>query len=952
MNQILSLFTLAARRLWSQALLMACLMVGLVAAVGILSAVPLYADATQNRLLQGELTESGSFRPPFAFMWRYIGAWNGDITVDAYRPANAYLSEQAADVIGLPLQQIVRHVSTLKLRLFPGTQTGFAGGEPLMWANLGFLTEIEAHVRLQEGSFPTTAVDGRLPVLVSQATADRLGLQVGEDYTLFGSGRSGAQIPMVIAGVWSPIDPTDPYWIYTPETFNDVLLTSEEAFFGTAAPQLTNPISTAVWYLILDGRTVRPARVNRLLGSISTAEARASALLANTTLEISPVGALSSFGDTAGLLTLSLTLFSLPIIGLVLYFVSLIAGMVVQRGRSEIAIMRSRGISRRQVLLLYALEGALLGVSGLVAGLFVGQWTAEIMGRTRSFLVADIFGSTAYEGIVTVLSLNAVGYALLGVFLTLAALFWPAWRNAGHTIVTLRTLQARDLLRPAWQRYYLDVFLLALPLYGWYQLERQGTLAALGAGSDPFNNPLLFLVPILFCFALGLVGIRLFPGLMGVLAWVAGRLPWTTLLITTRQLARTAGHYTGPLLLLALTLSLATFTASMAETFDDHLHDQVYYSVGADLALVELGESTSRPQQPGAPGQPRPPDNQPNPNEPDYLFLPIGEHLEISGVERVARVGDYQVVSNISGRQKEGRILGIDRIDFAPIAFYRRDFASNESLGGVLNRLAVGRQYILASRAFMQEAGLQVGDPMQLTLRAGRRTARVDFVIAAPLDYFPTLYPQDGPFFVAHLDYLHEALGGVYPYNVWLQTDPEVDSSAIVQAVRDLGIVVVSAADARLKIIEAQTRPERQGLFGLLSVGFTSAAIVTVVGFIVFAVVSFQRRFIELGMMRAVGLSKRQMAAYLVGEQAVLIISGTVTGTLLGVWASTIFIPFFQVGADKTALVPPYNVQIAWEQIGLIYAIFGAMFVAAVIVLFMLLNRMRLFEAVKLGETV
>ena len=101
-------------------------------------------------------------------------------------------------------------------------------------------------------------------------------------------------------------------------------------------------------------------------------------------------------------------------------------------------------------------------------------------------------------------------------------------------------------------------------------------------------------------------------------------------------------------------------------------------------------------------------------------------------------------------------------------------------------------------------------------------------------------------------------------------------------------------------------------------------------------------------MLRAIGLSTRQMAAYL----AALILTGVAVGAGLGVWASTLFIPYFQVGTDKTALVPPFVVQVAWQQLGLILIIFGAMFIVAVGALAILLTRMRVFEAVKLGETV
>lgn len=67
-------------------------------------------------------------------------------------------------------------------------------------------------------------------------------------------------------------------------------------------------------------------------------------------------------------------------------------------------------------------------------------------------------------------------------------------------------------------------------------------------------------------------------------------------------------------------------------------------------------------------------------------------------------------------------------------------------------------------------------------------------------------------------------------------------------------------------IIDEQRKPERQGLFGLLSVGFVTAALLTVLGFILYALFSFRRRFIELGMLRAVGLSAQQMTALLASE--------------------------------------------------------------------------------------
>jgi putative ABC transport system permease protein len=944
---VASLVVVAAKRLWHQRLLMLCLLVGLVVAVGLLSSIPLYADAVNNRLLQGQLTEAGTYRPPFSFLWRYIGAWHGEIPWSKYLPVDEYLTQQSPAAVGLPSEAQIRHVSTAKMRLFPADAGAFGDDAPLLWASTGFVGDLEKHVELIEGAYPLAeSPGGAIEVIVSRPTAETIGLQVGETYTLFGSGPDNVQLPLRISGVWQPADPASSFWFYQPDAFDEMLLTSEAAFELYVVPALETPVETAVWYQVYDGRRVRPAAVRQLLDGVAIVEARTTALLDNTTLDASPVDALQDYGASSDELSVMLTIFSLPIVGLILYFIVLIAGMVVRREGSEIAIMRSRGATRGQILFVYTLEGLLVGTLGLVGGLFLGNWLAQLMGRTQTFLnLASTMPDS--DRLVTVLSSTALLYGLLAIALAMIALLLPALGASAHTIISLRWEQARSLIKPFWQRYYLDVLLLIPPLYGLYQLNRQGAVAMMGAGDDPFSNPLLFLVPILFCFGLGLFLMRLFAPLMGALARLAERLPSTTLLMTLRQLSRSAGLYTGPLLLLCLTVSLAFFTASMAVTLDDHLSDRVYYQIGADLNLAELGESTEASEQ--ATGTAPAAEDE---DEPRWLFLPVSEHLRAPGVQAAARVSDYSATANIGGRQQSGRLVGVDRYDFTQTAYFRPDFAQGESLGGIMNRLGVDRSNILVSRGFMNQHGLAVGDPLRLTVGAAGDFADIEFIVAGPLDLFPTQYPQDGPFFVANLDTIHEGLGGAYPYSVWLATDPAADGQSVVDDVRRLGLAVVASQDARETILAEQERPERQGLFGLLSVGFLAAAALTVLGFLVYAVVSFQRRFIELGMLRAVGLSVQQMSAYLAGKQALLILSGVGLGTAIGLLASVVFIPYFQVGSDKTALVPPFIVQTAWEQLGTIYAIFAVMFVVAVVALIFLLLRMKIFEAVKMGEAV
>jgi putative ABC transport system permease protein len=187
---------------------------------------------------------------------------------------------------------------------------------------------------------------------------------------------------------------------------------------------------------------------------------------------------------------------------------------------------------------------------------------------------------------------------------------------------------------------------------------------------------------------------------------------------------------------------------------------------------------------------------------------------------------------------------------------------------------------------------------------------------------------------------------------VWVKQKVGEPTQPIVDGVRDLGMKVIDFESTPLRIGKELNRPERQGLFGFLSVGFAAAALMTVLGFLLYAFFSFRRRFIELGVLRALGLSVSQMTVLLASELAALILTGVVAGTLLGALASELFIPFLQVGAGPAARVPPFQVIIAWPTILRIYGLMGVLFVVTLILLAVLLLRMRIFQAVKMGESV
>jgi len=976
----LSVFLIAAKRLWNNKGLTLCAIVGLITAVALISSIPLYTDAANFKVFKEQLSAvQGDLerpRPPFAFMYRYIGAWHGPVELEDYKPVDEYVTNSVPGVIGLPKQLLVRHVKTDNFSLFPLSDVAYIGlREPLGWVNFAFISDVQEHVTILEGEFPKPVpADAEvIDVAVSQAFAEEIGLQLGETYVAFKRAETvgfqpqkesekkleeakPVQFQIRVVGVWTPKDTKDVFWFYNPKAFAGSLLIPEESFRTRIAPAMEKEVYAAVWYLVLDGERVRTDDVPNLLGRINYANTRVGSLLPNTVLDVSPMQALENYRWTTFIMTIVLYVFAIPILGLVLYFITLISGLVVERQRGEIAILKSRGMGDFQVIGIYALEGIIIGVISLVAGTAIGRQVAIVMGNTVSFLT---FGDR--QPLPIILTPRALRMALFGVVVAVFASLWPAMQAARLTIVTYKRDRARAMEKPFWQRYFLDLLLLIPSGYGYYVLKNRGTINFLQgqAGGDPFSDPLLFLVPSLTIFAVSLVLIRLFPLIMELLARITGQIVRAvSIVLAMRQLARVSRQYTGALLLLILTLSLAAFTASMARTLDQSLIDGVYYKYGADYQLSEMGENPALEQQAAFGGAPSGGSSASNAEEGavemgGWVFIPVSEHLKIPGIRAATRVGVFPATATIAKNTANGQLYGIDRMDFPNVAFFRSDFAYS-SLGALMNRLAIDNSALLVSPNFLYDYSLNVGDHVELTVSATGERKTIDFIIADLVRYFPTYYPDEQkPYlFVANLDYIFEQLGGMFPYDVWIRTDPDIDPQVVQDKLFEYDIKVVSMNGSREAIDKEQSRPERTGVFGILSVGFIAAALLTLLGFLLHSLISFRRRMIELGVLRAIGLSVGQMIGFLGFEQLLLIASGISAGTALGIWVSDLYIPFMQVGTTKHANIPPFVVLKAWDDIFIIYGVFAAMLILAIAGMIWFLMRLRIFEAVKLGEAV
>src|SRR5262245_47794906 len=580
----LALLGVLWRRSFSHLRLLLSVWAGFTLAVALVVSIPVYAEATGYRMLLATLADQSARDPlpPFSFIYTYGGASTPSVTWAGYQQADRLASNLTAAGIELPAQRIVRYAATEELRMV------FAdgAGEEVDWARLAFMSGFQEQIRLVAGAWPAPWHGaGPVDVLVSKQAASKLTLIVDDVYRLHAPRgyQADLNLPIRVAGIWRPLNPDSDYWFYSPQVLTGMLI-APEASFAVALDHPTVPwIHYAAWYTALDGTSVRSAGVPRLLGQIDQVTADIQRALPETDLRRSRSATLARQRDQVRVLTVTLVLFSVPLLGLLGYFMHQMAGLVVERQKEEIAVLRSRGGSYSQVIALALGEGLALGAAALLAGTLLSLPIAQALLWTHSFLQF-----APLEGPPPTLLSASLRHGALVVALAAPVILLRSLSAAQRTVVSAKQERARDTRAPLWQRLGIDLLLLIPAVYGYQQLRLHGMIAVPGlsiAAGDPYRNPVLLLAPALLVLALALLALRIVPRVLALLAWALGGMPGA-LPTALRFLARAPSTYSGALLLIMFTLSLAVFGASMARTLDQHSTDRARYSAGADVRLT------------------------------------------------------------------------------------------------------------------------------------------------------------------------------------------------------------------------------------------------------------------------------------------------------------------------------------------------------------------------------
>src|SRR5258707_1180626 len=134
---------LAFERLWNHRVLVVWALVGLTAATTLALSLPLYVDSVDSRLLASRLRD-----PPYAFRFRYLGSWKGNIRSDDVKSATAQIDTGFISTMGLPVVKIINYTRG------GAWSTKLGNGKTLGPFSIGSLQGADAQIRITQGKWP------------------------------------------------------------------------------------------------------------------------------------------------------------------------------------------------------------------------------------------------------------------------------------------------------------------------------------------------------------------------------------------------------------------------------------------------------------------------------------------------------------------------------------------------------------------------------------------------------------------------------------------------------------------------------------------------------------------------------------------------------------------------------------------------------------------------------
>ena len=926
------------RKMISKKWMVLALLIGNILMVSITGANAMYGQAVLQRTLTRNLEEQladTNIHP-------------GSVTVQAGSNGfRNYMVHQTAgivgkvtDTFGVPAQQTVKQYYVGPTAMKTAMDSEESMGTLIL---LGTMSDLENHIEVVAGRLynSTADADGIVDIMVSERGMVSLKLVLDEIITVPRvAAPNGKPLQLRVCGVFRNSSDEDAYWVRSPGSFRQECFMAEEMFQQLFPADYSEIKLSARFDVLLDYTAMEAEQVPYYLSAVQAYSDYFSNLPGHSYAD-SFSAVLESFLETAPKVEVTLWILQIPVFVLLAAFIFMVSQKMLEMERDEIAVLKSRGASKKQILLTYLLQSVVLAALGIAIGIPLGMFLVQVLGSANAFL--EFVQRTALP---VQINGRVLGFAAAAGALCVAAMVLPVFGYAGTTIVDHKQKKHRQTQIPLWQKLCLDFVVLAVSLYARYSYNSRKDILAQQVLEGQTLDPLLYISSSLFMISAGLLVVRILP----ILTYGIFRLFkrwWSPSLYTAfLQVIRTRRSQNFIVVFLVVTIALGVFNSQAARTINANNEENIRYNIGADIVLREYWPNNRQQMKDD-------PTAQLVYEEPDFAKY---ENLEgVVSATKVLRI-DNAITRVEGGAIRNLQVMGIHTKSFGETAWLRDELLPHHFYE-YLNAMAKHPGAVLLSRNFQTEHGYKIGDTISYatTDRESTRGYVCGFV-----DYWPGFQPitfskgEDGVYkqtqeylVIANLNQL-QTDWGILPYEVWLKVEDSTQFIYDFAKAQDLRFEQFE--DASAQIVSMKKDPVIQGTNGILTVGFAVVLILCCVGFLIYWIVSIRVRQLQFGIYRAMGMTMRELVVMLLCEQ--IFVSGTsiAAGVGVGLLTSKLYMPLIQMGYAAYDNALPMQLISNPSDVTQLLIVTLSVILLCMVILGWLLSKMKIAQVLKLGE--
>ncbi len=936
------MLTLLIRKMRNTKWMVICLLIGFIMATAMTSTIPIYMHASLQRMLikdmQAYQEDQGIYPGVYAVSKTIVSGSN------AARQRNTVVDIYAKSVnrfndLFVPYLNHKCYTSDAYLYI---TNIETETGEPAM-IKLGGMTEIGDHINITSGRmFEPGKKDGDVYEVICSERAMQVA-QVMQDtvYEVTNILSPGETVKIKIVGTFELLDDNDTYWSEGLSEYDNTMFCEFNTLIDDVIMTGVVNLNQVDCRIIIDYQHMDMNVIEHVRSQFASQSEKYRD--DNATFTVPAQQILESYASKAASLKYIMLMLDIPVILMLIFYLFMVSQLNIESERNEIAMLKSRGASSWQILRIYAYETLILGAVSALIGPFVGLGLCNILGVSNGFL--EFVNRPALHA---KLSLTAFGYAVAAVgvfFITTLVPIIPASRVS---IVAHKQSKAHEQKKSFWQRSFLDVICLVLPIaWLWWYNRLNDNLISQGIDTSTTMSPLMFAASTVFILGAALLCVRIYPYFIRLI-YMIGRKRWSpAAYISLNNIGRSStGREKFIMIFLILTVALGIFSANTARAINRNTEERIRYNLGADAVISEAWK-TSRVRVTD-------PETGEESSTTQYTEPDFDRYSSLAGVKLATPVFQRDAVQlrYNESTTADVHVMGIVPSQFARVAWFRSDLLPSH-INNYINALNECQDGIIVSQSYADKAGIKLGDVVQV------KWARNDWfetVVVAIVEYWPALNPYDKnsagdyrDFAILNYDYM-SIMTITEPYEVWIDLEDDADIAALYQSVVDNDITATRLDVASQLIISSKTDAVLQGVNGALTLGFITIMAMCFIGFLIYWILSIKGRTLQFGILRAMGMSFREIISMIVYEQ--LLVSGVsiFLSIIIGGIASDIFVPLFQVLYNVTDQVPPFRVISQRSDYIKLYVIVLVMLIVGFIVIARLIKQININKALKLGE--